>query len=63
MTGKEHLQELFNSENIERIAKFLKDISTDCDECRIKDFCDRCPLGYKCEDVWQDWLTSECEEE
>ena len=60
MTNKEHLQKLFNIKikDVENMAEFLYDISSDCDKCRIKDFCDR-SVVYRCKDVWQDWLTSE----
>lgn len=55
MTGKEHLQELFNSEDTERIAKFL---SSDCSTCRIRSFCEN-SLRNTCDGVWKDWLESE----
>ena len=52
--------------SVEELARLMDSVSSDCQECPIREFCDNIRFTIKstsfCKTVWKRWLKSEVEE-
>lgn len=54
MTNREYINSLTNKE----LANILFSAIQDCNNCPIKQYCEKLPGVYECDKIWINWLKS-----